>query len=140
MFIRNIMQPESDLKVLLTKMDPILQEDEYVFCSVSSDEFSKFRSPPICWFHEAEGITIIIKKDEAEHEELDYEFPSRMVTLNVHSSLSAVGFLAAIASKLAAHGISVNAISAYYHDHIFVPTERIEEVMRLLSELSNYSA
>jgi hypothetical protein len=134
------MQPESDLKVLLTKMDPILQEDEYVFCSVSSDEFSKLRSSPIGWFHEVEGITIILKKDTAEHEELDYEFPSRMVTLNVHSSLYAVGFLAAITEKLAAHGISVNAVSAYYHDHIFVPTERTEEVMRLLSELANHSS
>ena len=134
------MQPESDLKALLAKMDPILQEDEYVFCSVSSDKFSKMRSPPIGSFHEAEGITIILKKDTAEQEELDYDFPSRMVTFNVHSSLNAVGFLAAIAEKLAAHGISVNAISAYYHDHIFVPTERTEEVMRLLSELANNSA
>ena len=134
------MQPESDLKALLAKMDPILQEDEYVFCSVSSDKFSKMRSPPIGSFHEAEGITIILKKDTAEKEELDYDFPSRMVTFNVHSSLNAVGFLAAITEKLAAHGISVNAISAYYHDHIFVPTERTEEVMRLLSELANNSA
>jgi hypothetical protein len=135
-----MMQPESDLKALLAKMDPILQEDEYVFCSVSSDKFSKMRSPPIGSFHEAEGITIILKKDTAEQEELDYDFPSRMLTFNVHSSLNAVGFLAAITEKLAAHGISVNAISAYYHDHIFVPTERTEEVMRLLSELANNSA
>ena len=134
------MQPESDLKALLAKMDPLLQEDEYVFCSVSSDKFSKMRSPPIGSFHEAEGITIILKKDTAEQEDLDYDFPSRMVTFNVHSSLNAVGFLAAITEKLAAHGISVNAISAYYHDHIFVPTERTEEVMRLLSELANNSA
>ena len=134
------MQPESYLKAILTKMDPILQKDEYVFCSVSSNEFSKLQPSPIGWFHEAEGITIILKKETAEHEELDYEFPSRMVTLNVHSSLSAIGFLAAITEKLAAHGISVNAISAYYHDHIFVPTERTEEVMRLLSELANNSA
>ena len=134
------MQPESDLKALLAKMDPILQEGEYVFCSVSSDKFSKMRSPPIGSFHEAEGITIILKKDTAEQEELDYDFPSRMVTFNVHSSLNAVGFLAAITEKLAAHGISVNAISAYYHDHIFVPTGRTEEVIRLLSELANNSA
>ena len=134
------MKPKSDLKVLLTNMDPILQQDEFVYCSVSSDEFSKLRSPPIGWFHESEGITVIIKKETAEHEELDYEFPSRMITLNVHSNLSAVGFLAAITETLATHGISVNAISAYYHDHIFVPTERAEEVMRLLSELANDSA
>ena len=38
---------------------------------------------------------------------------------------SAVGFLAAITSKLSQSGISVNPISAYYHDHLFVPYKGI---------------
>ena len=104
------MQPESDLKALLAKMDPILQEDEYVFCSVTSYKFSKMRSPPIGSFHEAEGITIILKKDTAEQEELDYDFPSRMVTFNVHSSLNAVGFLATI-TESSRHMESVSMLS-----------------------------
>jgi hypothetical protein len=52
--------------------------------------------------------------------------------LTVHSSLTAVWFLAAITTKLAQSGISVNAVSAYYHDHIFVPIERIQEALELL--------
>jgi hypothetical protein len=36
---------------------------------------------------------------------------------------------------LASAGISVNPISAYYHDHLFVPSERAEKVMKLLDEL-----
>jgi hypothetical protein len=59
-----------------------------------------------------------------------------MITLTVQSSLEAVGFLAAITTKLATHGISVNAISAYYHDHLFVPADKAEIAMRLLQEFS----
>jgi hypothetical protein len=50
----------------------------------------------------------------------------------VHSALTAVGFLAAITTRLAEAGISVNAVSAYYHDHLFVPWERREEAMEVL--------
>ena len=55
----------------------------------------------------------------------------------MHSSLEAVGFLARITTKLAAHGISVNAVSAFYHDHLFVPTARADEALTLLRELAS---
>lgn len=56
--------------------------------------------------------------------------------MQVHSSLEAVGFIAAIANKLAENGISVNVVSAYYHDHLFVSSEKAEQVMQLLAEMS----
>jgi hypothetical protein len=59
-----------------------------------------------------------------------------MITLSIHSSLEAVGFLAAITGKLADHNISVNPISAYYHDHLFVPAARAQAAMELLQEFS----
>ncbi|RVD48425.1 ACT domain-containing protein, partial [Mesorhizobium sp. M2D.F.Ca.ET.140.01.1.1] len=59
----------------------------------------------------------------------------RMITLNIHSSLEAVGFLAAITTRLAAAGMSVNPVSAFYHDHLFVPAERAEEAMAILAKL-----
>ena len=64
------------------------------------------------------------------------QFASRLITLTVHSSLEAVGFLAAIAGRLAEAGISVNAVSAYYHDHLFVPEHRADEALRLLQNMS----
>lgn len=59
-----------------------------------------------------------------------------MITLTVHSSLEAVGFLAVITRHLAQHSISVNAVSAYHHDHLFVPVHRADEAMRLLGDMA----
>jgi hypothetical protein len=61
------------------------------------------------------------------------------VTLLIHSSLEEVGFLAAITSKLAEHDISINPISAYYHDHLFIPVARIKQAIMLLQEFSKRS-
>jgi hypothetical protein len=44
-----------------------------------------------------------------------------MITLNVYSSLEAVGFIAAVGAKL--NKIGVNPVSGFFHDHCFVPVE-----------------
>ncbi len=54
----------------------------------------------------------------------------------MNSDLRAVGFLAKIAAALAADGISVNAYSAYHHDHLLVPFERKDDAMKALLRLS----
>ena len=131
------MSGETNLQSLLANMQPDLLEGEFVFCSVSPQAFDQLRICPIGNFREAEGITLIVERSIADDEGLDYEFVSRRITLNIHSSLEAIGFLAAITSKLADAGISVNTVSAFYHDHLFVPTDRANTVMRLLDKLRN---
>ena len=59
-----------------------------------------------------------------------------MITLTIHSDLSAVGFLARITDKLAKAGISVNVCSGYYHDHLFVPIEKANNAIDILKRLS----
>ena len=59
-----------------------------------------------------------------------------MITLNVHSSLEAVGFMATISAELADQGIGVNPVSGYYHDHCFVPLGKENEAMRVLQDLA----
>jgi len=131
------MSGETNLTVLLKSMNAVLHDEKYVFCSVDRHDHSYLKLDPICIFHEDEGLTLIVQRDRADAAEISYSSVFRMVTLSIHSSLDAVGFLATITNKLAKHGISVNPISAYYHDHLFVLAARASEVIRLLCELSS---
>ncbi|UOQ66591.1 ACT domain-containing protein [Hymenobacter volaticus] len=125
---------ETNLDALLRTMEPVLHPEVYVFCTVPPGHLL-LQLTPIATFREAEGLTLIVLATEAAQAGLAAVYPCRWITLNVHSSLEAVGFLARITGLLAAHGISVNPLSGYYHDHLFVPAGRAEEVMRLLGEL-----
>lgn len=127
---------ETDLKTLLGTMQPVLHELPYVFCSVSRDTYDKLPFDPLGVFREQEGITIIATQQQASDNGLPFDTNWACITLTVHSSLSAVGFLAAIACRLAQAGISVNPVTAYYHDHLFVPWEKRWQVVDELRELS----
>lgn len=125
----------SHLQTLLASMKPILNEGEYVFTVVSDAQRQQLK--PVLVFVESEGTTVIVSRQEADLSELSYEAVWAFITLSVHSDLQAVGFLAAITAKLADAGISVNAVSAYYHDHLFVPAEKAAKVMEILISLSH---
>lgn len=130
------MSGETKLEILLKSMKPILKEGELVFCTLPQEHLDKLELKPIGWFQEDEGVTVILPRQQADSFGLPYSYIARMITLSIHSSLDAVGFLAAITSKLSQFGISVNPISAYYHDHLFVPSEKAHEVMKLLAEFN----
>jgi hypothetical protein len=51
--------------------------------------------------------------------------------------LEAVGFLAAVLPALAREGISTNVVSAFYHDHLFVPAAQAQHALSILQSLSN---
>lgn len=87
-------------------------------------------------FEEAEGLTIVTTESDAVSHGLQYSFRCRMVTLNVHSSLEAVGFIARVAAKLTDRGIGVNPVSGFFHDHLFVPMGKEGEAVRCLEELA----
>lgn len=130
------MSGETNLSTLLHSMQPVLCEGEYVFCTMSHTDGYRSDLDPIGQFKEDEGLTLILDRKQADAAALPYTSAFCMITLSVHSSLEAVGFLAAVTSQLANRGISVNPVSAYYHDHLFVPNSRAQEAMGLLQELS----
>ena len=130
------MSGELDIEILLKNLEPVLHDFVYVFCSLSRKAYERLPIEPLGLFFETEGVSLIIREEQANASELPYESVWACITLNVHSSLTAVGFLAAIASELAQAGISVNPVSAYYHDHLFVPWDRKADAMEALRELS----
>ncbi|MGO1298022.1 MAG: ACT domain-containing protein [Vibrio sp.] len=126
----------TDLDELLRSMSPKLVEAEFVFCTVSGELKEYLGLNPVATFIESEGLTLVLEKSVAEKSELSFEGSYSQITLTVHSSLEAVGFTAAVASKLASKGISANLIAAYYHDHIFVQTSKAEAAVSALEEFS----
>ena len=127
--------PVSDLSVLIASAKPELIPGEFVFvCLTDSDQVAALN--PLCVFQEAEGTTAICSLEMAESRGYPYSGVFRRITLTVHSSLEAVGFLAAVAGALAAEGIPCNAVSAYRHDHLFVPSRSAEKALEVLSRLS----
>ncbi len=125
-----------ELQTLLANVDPVLDERSFVFCT-----FPDFNSNGICrlnpigMFQEKEGVTLIITKQQAIDSHIDYESVYKLISLNVHSSLDAVGLTAAFSAKLAEKNISANVVAAYYHDHIFVPEEKAEQALMAICEL-----
>jgi hypothetical protein len=126
------MPGEINLQKLLGSMSPELLPGIFVFVTLLPGTPQPADVHPIMVFREREGDTLILSEEEANAAGLPSAFPSRMITLNVHSSLDAVGFLAAIATRLAAAGMGVNPVSAYFHDHLFVPADRADEAIAIL--------
>ena len=130
------MTGERGLDALLRNVKPEMQPGTFVFCTIPPGEPIPAAVNPLLTFREQEGTTLVIPREEAEAAGLRYAFASCLITLTVHSALDAVGFLAAITARLAAAGISVNAVSAFHHDHLFVPVERADEAMAILQAMS----
>jgi len=124
-----------DLNALLQGMKAELQPDTYVFATLTSGVVPDGLSPRMT-FQEAEGTTLILRRLEADAYQIAYEFPCRMITLNVHSALEAVGFMAVIATELAKYGMGVNPVAGFFHDHLFVPEGREDEAMQVLNALA----
>lgn len=128
---------EIDLIRLLDSMRPVLLKPDYVFCTVAGTAYADFRDlNPLASFLEDEGLSLILKQEVADRSGLGYESVFRAITLTVHSSLQSVGLTAAVAGKLAEHGISANIVAACYHDHIFVPRDKAEQALKLLVAMS----
>lgn len=130
------MTGETNLATLLKNMTPVLNEGDYVYCTASSVPQIDTNNI-LGLFKEAEGFTVILKKEIADQLQLEYSYIAAWITLSIHSSLAATGLTAAFATALAQEGISCNVVAAYYHDHIFVAKEDADSAMNALKKISN---
>ena len=138
------MAGEEDLSTLIKSMSPSLEDGIFVFGHVAADSasgwqfvmelLSKRSIQMILW--EKEGWTLILPEHLVSGGPLQPVFPCKKITLNIHSSLDAVGFMAAITAKLTMLKIGVNPVSGYFHDHLFVPVGKEVAVMEALREMA----
>lgn len=129
------MSGETDIRILLKSMTPVLNEGEYVFCALSSIS-SVNPDDIIGTFKEEEGWTVILNKTLADELNYEYSYISSWITLTIHSSLDAVGLTATFSKALAEASISCNVVAAFYHDHIFVDRKDADKAMKVLRQLS----
>jgi hypothetical protein len=126
---------ESDLNKLIKGLSPKLNDGEYVFTSIKNIELLN-TSEVICTLKEKEGLTLILERSRADQLGLKYNFIASWITLEVHSSLNAVGLTSLVTTELANNEISCNVIAGYYHDHIFVSTKDSLKTLEILNYLS----
>lgn len=127
-----------DLKDILVKMNPVLNGDEYVFCNfphLSAEAL--LRLNPISTFQEEEGVSLIVTREVADRNGISYDSVFKRITISLHTSLDAVGLTALLSTALAEKGISANVVAAFYHDHIFVPSDKAEVALDAINALKS---
>lgn len=127
---------EADLETLLNGLAPVLDPEVYVYVQLPrADEFIGLF--PLMLFNETEGVTGIVPLSKAEAGNVDYQFECRWITLSVHSALHAVGLISTVSEAMEDAGIPCNVVSAFHHDHIFVPVGREEDALAAISQLNS---
>jgi uncharacterized protein len=126
--------PESDLKTLLSHLSPRLNAGEFVFLSLKEHLVAHIR--PLATFHEWEGESVVLRKEQADTIGLKHGADTyAWITLDVNSPLDSVGLTAAVSTALTAEGIPCNVVAAFHHDHVFVPTSLAKKAMEILKKL-----
>ena len=126
---------ESDLLTLIAHMSPSLDDQVWAFVSVDKVSSEYLAEHTLASFRETEGTSLIVPWERAEEFDVCSE-PMARITLNIHSSLEAVGLIAAVSQALASEAISANVVAGFYHDHIFVPQTLGERAVACLTLLS----
>lgn len=129
------MTGETNLSALLATLSPRLNPGEFVFCWVAQPTVVQVAAA-LGSFRESEGTTLILARAEADRLGLAYDYLAAWITLDVQSSLAAVGLTAAFATALAEETISCNVIAGYHHDHLFVAQADAERALAALQRLA----
>ena len=131
------MPGEMDLNRILQTLSPVLLEDTYVFCALPDHQYGDLAElSPLAAVQEPEGLTLIIKAQDAQRENLAFHGLFRCIRLEVHSSLESVGLTASLSTALAEQGISANLIAGAHHDQVLVPEQSAVHALEILESLS----
>lgn len=130
---------EKRLDALLAAIQPELDSEEWAFACVDAT-FPVALAKPLLVFHEREGATIVAPAAELARFNVSYEGTWRRIVINAYSALDAVGFLAEMTRALTAENIPANVVSAYHHDHLFVPSDRAQDALTALAALAERGA
>ena len=129
------MHGERNLDRLLASLEPVQRPGTFVF-AVVEDAALLGAVVPDATVREEEGLTVVLRREDADRLGIAYEHLAAWITLRVHSALDAVGLTAAVSTALADAGLSCNVIAGYHHDHLLVPADRAQDAIKVLAGLS----
>ncbi|GAB2448585.1 hypothetical protein HD599_001818 [Conyzicola lurida] len=123
----------TDLRAMLATLEATKRPDEYVYAVVDRDHpVVPLSAATVA---EDEGLTVVLRRPDADTHGVRYEFVAAWLTLTVHSSLEAVGLTAAFSTALGEAGISCNVMAGFHHDHLLVPATDAGRALEVLSGL-----
>jgi flavin reductase (DIM6/NTAB) family NADH-FMN oxidoreductase RutF len=125
----------ASLASLLRDLQPTLHGDRYVFVSAREHD-PALQARALACVRETEGVTLVVTDEVARLAGLPASPAFRCITLQVCSDLLAVGLTAAVSGCLAGLGIPCNVVSAFHHDHVFVPDADADRAMAALRALN----
>lgn len=130
---RGAVSGETDLDTMLAHLTVTVRPGRYTLVQVDGSEALGDGVEAV--LREDEGTTAVATVEAAAREGWAVEFEAAWLTLDVHSSLEAVGLTAAVATALATEGIPCNVLAGYLHDHLLVPVERADDALACLARL-----
>jgi hypothetical protein len=132
------MPGQTDLKKILESIDPYLVDESFIFMTTDQSLSSISNTlNPIASFKENEGLSIVITQATADKNAITYDSVFSCISLGVHSSLESYGLISTISGELTQNNISTNVFSGYYHDHIFVQSEKADKALEIISKIGS---
>ena len=129
------MSGETDLERMLATLVVTRQPDPVAYVTIADGDAPDLDLHPWAVVKEAEGTTLVLDAAAARAAGLPFEGEWAWLSLEVHSSLHAVGLTAALSGALAGAGIPANVIAGFLHDHVLVPSDRADEAVAVLQGL-----
>ncbi len=123
----------TDVEAMLASLSVIRRPGEYTVSTLATAPAAGEGVEVI--LAEAEGWTVVAERAVADARGWPYGFVAAWLTLEVHSSLEAVGLTAAFSAALGSAGISCNVLAGYFHDHLLVPVDRADDALAALHGL-----
>jgi hypothetical protein len=106
---------------------------------LENPEHSPRMTAPFMIFKDRWEVTLLV--DEIDFEtmriglrEAKIEKGFRLLSFDIELDFSVVGFLAFVAEKLAAAGISIVALSAFSRDHLLIRQDDLAKTLKVLGE------
>ena len=120
------------------RQDPHLVDESFIFMTTDQSLSSISNTlNPIASFKENEGLSIVITQATADKNAITYDSVFSCISLGVHSSLESYGLISTISRELTQNNISTNVFSGYYHDHIFVQSEKADKALEIISKIGS---